>query len=87
MQILAELKSLYGRMTAMEEKMASKESTEVKQPSHQASVGASNNTSPVQLDQVVVPMVAALQGSERIQSEADQRIRQLVDLNEAGESK
>ena len=86
-QILAELKSLGGRMSAMEEQMASKEATEVKQPSHQVSAGASNSTSPPQLDQVVVSIVAALQGSQHIQTEVDQCIRQLVDLNEAGKSK
>ena len=87
MQIFAELKSLGGRMSAMEDKMASKEVTEAKQLPHQASAGASSSTSPSQLDQVVVPMVAALQGSQHIQAEVDQRIRELVDLNEAGKSK
>ena len=87
MQILAELKSLGGRMSAMEEKIATKEATQVKQSSHQASVGGSNSTSPAQLDQVVVPTVAVLQGSQHIQAEVNQRIRQLVDLNEAGKSK
>ena len=35
----------------------------------------------------MVPMVVALQGSQHIQAEVDQRIRQLVDLNKAGKSK
>ena len=48
-------------MSAMEEKMASKEATEVKQSPHQTSMGASNSTSSPQRDQVVVPTVAALQ--------------------------
>ena len=87
MQILAELKSLGGRMSAMEDMMASKEVTEAKQLPHQASAGASSSASPSQLDQVVVPKVAALQESQHIQAEVDQRIRQLVDLNEAGKSK
>ena len=84
MQILAELKSLGGHMSAMEERMASKEATEVSKPTQQPSETAS---SPGQLDQMVVPTVAALQGSQSIQAEVDQRIRQLVDLNEAGKSK
>ena len=87
MQILAELKSLGRRMSAIEEKMASKEATEVTQSTQQTSVTASNSPSPAQLDQMVVPTVAALQGSQHIQAEVDQWIRQLVDLNEAGKSK
>ena len=87
MQILAELKSLGGRMPAMEEEMASKKATEVTQSPQQASATASNSLSPAHLDQMVVPMVAALQGSWHIQAEVDQWIRQLVDLNEAGKSK
>ena len=86
MQILAELKSLGGRMSAMEERMASKEAREVSKPTQQPSATASS-PSPGQLDQMVVPTVAALQGSQSIQAEVDQRIRQLVDLNEAGKSK
>ena len=86
-QILAELKSLGGRMTAMEDKIANQEATEKKQPAHQASGGASSSTTPAQLEQMVVPMVSALQGSQQIQSEVDQRIRQLVELNEAGKCK
>ena len=83
-QILAELKSLGGRISAMEERMASKEAPEVSKPTQQLSETAS---SPGHLDQMVVPTVAALQGSQSIQAEVDQRIRQLVDLNEAGKSK
>ena len=78
MQILAELKNLGGRMSAMEERMASKEATEVSKPTQQPSATASS-PSPGQLDQMVVPTMAALQGSQSIQSE--------VDLNEAGKSK
>ena len=71
MQILADLKSLGGCMSAMEEKMATKEATEVKQSSHQAFVDASINSSPTQLDQVVVLTVAVLQGGQHIQAEVD----------------
>ena len=87
MQILAELKSLDGRMSPMQERMASKEATEVSQSPQQPSTTASSSHSPAQLDQMVVPTVAALQGSQHIQAEVDQRMRQLVDLNEAGKSK
>ena len=87
MQILAALKRLGGCMSAMEERMASKEATEVSQSPQQPSTTASSSPSPAQLDQMVVPTVAALQGSQHIQAEVDQRIRQLVDLNEAGKSK
>ena len=83
---LAELKSLGGRMSAMEEKMASKEATEVSKPTQQPSATASS-PSPGQLDQMVVPTVAALQGSQSIQAEMDHRIRQLVYLNDPGKSK
>ena len=86
MQILAELKSLGGRMSAMEDRMATKEATQDPKPTQQPLATASS-PSPGQLDQMVVPTVAALQGSQSIQSEVDQRIRQLVDLNEAGKSK
>ena len=84
---LSELKSLGGRISAMEEKMASKEATEVSQSPQQPSTIASSSPSPAQLDQMVMPTVAALQGGQHIQAEVDQRIRKLVDLNEAGKSK
>ena len=87
MQMLAELKNLGGRMSATEEKMARKEVTEVTQSPQQASATASNSPSPAQLGRMVVLTVAALQGSQHIQAEVDQRIRELVDLNEAGKLK
>ena len=56
MQILAELKSLGGRMSAMEDRMATKEATQdPKQP-----LATASSPSPGQLDQMVVPTVAAL---------------------------
>ena len=77
-------------MPAMEEKMASKEVTEatqVKQSSQQTTATASSSPCTAQLGQMVVPTVAALQGSQHIQAEVDQWLRQLVNLNEAGKSK
>ena len=43
--------------------------------------------SATQLDQVVVPSMAILQSFEQIQAQLDQRIRQLVELNESGKFK
>ena len=94
--ILAELKSLGGRMSTMGEKMASREAKDasmlVQQPTAAATGGT---TTPAlaesyitsQLDQVVIPTLATLQGSQHIQTEVDKRIRQLVDLNESDKSK
>ena len=88
-QILAELKSLGGRMTVMEDRMAKSEQQEVDQRSSasytQAAAASSSDSS--QLEQVVVPSVAALQGPSHIQAEVDRRIRHLKDLNEAGKLK
>ena len=83
-QILAELKSLGGRMTAMEDRMAKSEQQEVEQRSNasgtQAAAASTSDSS--RLEQVVVPSVAALQGSSHIQAEIDN-----TDLNEAGKLK
>ena len=88
-QILAELKSLGGRMTAMEDRMAKSEQQEVDQRSNasgtQAAAASTSDSS--RLEQVVVPSMAALQGSSHIQAEVDRRIRHLTDLNEAGKLK
>ena len=84
-QILAELKSLGGRMTAMEDRMAKSEQQEVNQRSSEAAAAPTSDSS--RLEQVVVPSVAALQGSSHIQAEVDRRIRHLTDLNEAGKLK
>ena len=73
MQILAELKNLGGRMTAMEQHMAETDHLEVNQRS-QASQGSSDapaTSKATQLDQVVVPSVTALQGASHIQAEVD----------------
>ena len=73
MQILAELKNLGGRMTAMEQRMAETDHVEVNQRS-QASQGSSDapaTSNVTQLDQVVVPSVTALQGAYHIQVEVD----------------
>ena len=86
-QILAELKTLGGRMTAMEDRIATSEQQEVNQRSQtssiQVAVAMTNDSS--QLAQVVVPSVAALQGASHIQAEVDRHIRHLTYLNEAGE--
>ena len=86
LQILAELKSLGGRMTAMEQRMSESESTEVNQRSSVAAVSPAV-ASPVHMDQVVVLSVAALQGVSHIQAEVDRRIKHLTDLNESGKLK
>ena len=73
LQILAELKNLGSRMTAMEQHMAETDQLEVTQRSQASKVSrtgaATSNTS--QLDQVVVPSVAALQGATHIQAKVD----------------
>ena len=89
MQILAELKSLGGRMTAMEQQMADKRSEDSSNMQmHQTAVTLTpTTTSAVELDQVVVPSMASLQNSDQIQAQVDQRIRQLAQLNESGKFK
>ena len=66
-QLLAELKSLVGRMTAMEDRMARSEQ-DVDQRSNASStqVAAASTSDSSRLDQVVVPSVAALQGMSHI---------------------
>ena len=86
LQILAELKSLGGRMTAMEQKMLESDSAEVSQKSPATAVSPAV-ASPVQMDQLVVPSVAALQGASHIQAEVDRCIKHLTDLNESGKLK
>ena len=89
LQILAELKRLGGRMTAMEKRMSDSSPVEVNQrsqTSHTPSTSAVN-PSPAQVDEVVVPSVAALQGTPHIQAEVDRRIKHLTKLNEAGKLK
>ena len=56
------------------------------QVSHAASAGAIN-PSPAQLEEVVVPSVAALQGTPHIHAEVDRRLKHLAELNEAGKLK
>ena len=89
MQILAELKSLGGRMTAMEQQMAEKKTEDSRQPQmHQAAAAlTTTTTSAAQLEQVVVPSMTSLQNSDQIQAQVDQRIRQLAQLNESGKFK
>ena len=86
LQILAELKSLGGRMTAMEQKMWESDSAEVNQRSSATAVSPPVVSS-VQMDQVVVPSVAALQGASHIQAEVDRHIKHLTDLNESDKLK
>ena len=83
-------------MSTMEEKMASREAKDASLPMQQPTAAATGGTatpalteshSASQLDQVVIPTLAALQGSQHIQTEVDKRLRQLVDLNESGKSK
>ena len=96
LQILAELKSLGGRMFMMEEKMARRDARDATTSMQQSTAAATGGTttavqaeghSTSQLDQMVIPTLATLQGSQHIQTEVDKRIRQLVDLNESGKSK
>ena len=73
MQILAELKNLGGRMTAMEHRMAETDQLEVTQRSkstREASI-APTVSSTAQLEQTVVPSIPALQGAAHIQAEVD----------------
>ena len=89
MQILAELKSLGGRMTAMEKKMSDTTSGEFNQRSmvSQAAAVAATTPSMAQLEEVVIPSVASLQGTPHIQAEVDRRLKHLAELNEAGKLK
>ena len=89
LQILAELKSLAGRMTAMEQKMSDTSPVKVSQRSQasHAPSAAVVTPNPAQLDEVVVPSVAALQGTPHIQAEVDRRLKHLAELNEAGKLK
>ena len=96
LQILAELKSLGGRMSMIEEKMASRDARDATMSMQQSTAAATGGTTAAaqaeihntsQLDQVVIPTLATLQGSQHIQTEVDKRLRQLVDLNESGKSK
>ena len=83
-------------MSTMEEKMASRDArdaTMLMQQSTAAATGGATTAAQAesysmsQLDQVVIPTLATLQGSQHIQTEVDKRLRQLVDLNESGKSK
>ena len=56
------------------------------QMSHAASA-AVVNPSPAQLEEIVVPSVAALQETPHIQAEVDRRLKHLAELNEAGKLK
>ena len=78
-----------GRVTAMEQKMSDTSPVEVNQRSqvsHTASAVVVN-PSPAQLEEVVVPSVAALQVTPHIQAEVDRRLKHLTELNEAGKLK
>ena len=83
-------------MSMMEDKMASRDAKDATTSVQQSTATATGGTttavqaeihSTSQLDQVVVPTLATLQGSQHIQTEVDKRLRQLVDLNESGKSK
>ena len=89
MQILAELKSLGSRMTAMEKKMSDTSPEEVNQRSKvsQAAGVAVNNPSTTPLEEVVIPSVTSLQGTPHIQAEVDRRLKHFAELNEAGKLK
>ena len=88
-QILAELRSLRGRMTAMEQRMSDTSPAEVTQRSQtgQGATAATSNPTAVRLEEVVVPSVTALQGTPHIQMEVDRRLKHLAELNEAGKLK
>ena len=66
--------------------MSESDSAEVNQIS-QATAVSPVVVSPVQMDQVVVPSVAALQGASHIQEEVNRRIKHLKDLNKSGKLK
>ena len=89
LHILAELKSLGGRLTSLEQIMSDTSPVEVKQRSQMSCAlsTAAVNASPAQLDEVVVPSVASLHGAPHIQAEVDRRIKHLTELNEAGKLK
>ena len=83
-------------MSTVEEKMAIREAKDASLPMQLPTAAAAGGTvtpalakshSMSQLDQMVIPTLAALQGSQHIQTEADKRLRQLVDLSESGKSK
>ena len=76
-------------MTVMEDRMARSEQQEVNQRSSVSNIQTrrASTSDSSQLEQAVVPSVAALQGASHIQAEVDRRIRHLTDLNEAGKLK
>ena len=85
--ILQELKSLSGRMAEMERKV----NGAVHSPSSSQASG-SKSTPTVQDsdeedDELILPSIKSLQQSKRMQSQVDQRIQQLKDLNEQGKFK
>ena len=88
-QILAELRSLGGRMTAMEQRISDTSPGEVAERSQISHVPAATtpNPSSARLEEVVVPSVTALQGTPHIQAEVDRRLKHLAELNEAGKLK
>ena len=60
MQILAELRSLGGRMTAMEQQMAEKKLDDGRQMHQAAAARTTPSASATQLDEFVVPSMATL---------------------------
>ena len=79
---IAICKNLGGIMTAIEQRMAETDQLEVTQRSQ-----ASKVSSTAQLDQVVVPSVAALKGATHTHAEVDRWISHLTDLNKSGKLK
>ena len=65
----------------MEQRMSESDSSKVNQRSP-ATVVSPAAASPVQMDQVVVPSLSALQGASHIQEEVDRHIKHLTDLND-----
>ena len=83
-------------MSMMEEKMDSREAKYASWSMQQPTAAPTGGTATPalaqshrmsQLDQVVIPTLATIQGSQHIQTEVDKLLRQLVDLNKSGKSK
>ena len=74
-------------MTYVNPKAAEQQEVDQRSNASSSQAAAASTSDSSRLEQVVVPSVAALQGSSQIQAEVDRRIRHLTDLNEAGKLK
>ena len=84
-QILHELKNLSSRMSHIEEKV--QEIDQKKSPARSTATASSRNMDEDLEDDLVLPSMANLQASSRIQSEVDARIKELQHISDKGKCK